>query len=453
MGFKMVSEGRFNEDVVREFLYDEPASYPGCSGTRTYNDNVSDLKAAIAANQKGAQLLQGLVDQNTLQVVHFYMDAIKDNAEVAVRDLLKRVSKEARGAPLRFSDFMDDGTEIRLEVRIDGATGSADFDFSGTGRETFNCLNAPKAIAHSAIIYSLRALIDVDIPLNQGCLAPINVITPSGTLLNPSGRAAVCAGNPITSQRITDVVLGAFRACAASQGCVNIISFGMGGQDAQGRAVPGFGVGETICGGSGAGQGWHGTSGVHVHMSNTRITDAEVYELRYPVILRRFGIREGSGGKGRYRGGDGVIRDLEFRMPLSVSMLSERRVYRPYGLNGGMPGAAGLNLYIRRDNDGTVADENENENETAGDERVINIGGKMELIAQPGERIVIHTPGGGGWGAPPSSSSENEDIDEKNERAGLLPPLTGSSSSVRTTREFEPRGSVHAFSTTAETAQ
>ena len=157
MGFKMVSEGRFNEDLVRKFLHDEPASYPGCSGTRTYNDNISDLKAAVAANQKGAQLLQGLVDQSTLQVVHFYMDAIKDNAEVAVRDLLKRVSREAHGEPLRFADFMDDGTEIRLEIRIDGATGSADFDFSGTGRETFNCLNAPKAIAHSAIIYSLRA--------------------------------------------------------------------------------------------------------------------------------------------------------------------------------------------------------------------------------------------------------------------------------------------------------
>ncbi|KAJ5088919.1 Hydantoinaseoxoprolinase N-terminal [Penicillium angulare] len=378
MGFKVVSSGRFDEEVVRKFLYDQPATYLGCSGTRTYNDNVSDLKAAIAANHKGAQLLGGLVAENTLKVVHFYMNAIKHNAEIAVRKLLKSIGRRNPVQPLKFSDFMDDGTEIRLEIRIDEETGAADFDFTGTGRETFNCLNAPRAIAHSAIIYSLRALIDVEIPLNQGCLAPVNVIIPPGTLLNPSGHAAVCAGNPITSQRITDVVLGAFGACAASQGCCNIISFGMGGIDPKtGIDVPGFGVGETICGGSGAGSTWHGTSGVHVHMTNTRITDAEVYELRYPVILRQFSIRQRSGGAGRFNGGDGVIRELEFRMPLSVSMLSERRVYRPYGLEGGGSGKAGLNLYVKKELDGT--------------ERVINIGGKMELEVQPGERILIHT--------------------------------------------------------------
>lgn len=377
MGFKIVSEDRFNEDIVRKFLYDEPASFPGCSGTRTWNDNVSDLKAAIAANQKGANLLRGLVEENSLQVVHFYMDGIKDNAEVAVREYLKKVGKQTGDKPLRFSDFMDDGTEIRLEIRIDTETGSADFDFTGTGRETFNCLNAPKAIAHSAIIYSLRCLINVDIPLNQGCLAPCNVIIPSGTLLNPSGNAAVCAGNPITSQRITDVVLGAFSACAASQGCCNIISFGMGGMDKNGNVVPGFGVGETICGGSGAGPGWNGTSAVHCHMTNTRITDAEVYELRYPVILRQFSIRKGSGGRGQYNGGDGSVRELEFRIPLSVSMLSERRVYRPYGMAGGESGQAGLNLYVRKEHDGS--------------ERTINIGGKMELNVQPGERIIINS--------------------------------------------------------------
>ncbi|PWY83243.1 hypothetical protein BO94DRAFT_519956 [Aspergillus sclerotioniger CBS 115572] len=423
MGFKVVSEGRFDEDMVRKFLYDEPASYPGCSGTRTYKDNVSDLKAAIAANHKGAQLLESLVRENTLEVVHFYMDAIKKNAETAVRQLLKTIGKKAAGQPLRFSDFMDDGTEIRLEIRIDAETGSAEFDFTGTGRETFNCLNAPKAIAHSAIIYSLRALIDVDIPLNQGCLAPINVIIPSGTLINPSGYAAVCAGNPITSQRITDVVLGAFQACAASQGCCNIISFGMGGLDENGNDIPGFGVGETICGGSGAGSTWHGTSGVHVHMTNTRITDAEVYELRYPVILRQFSIRKGSGGKGLYRGGDGVIRELEFRIPLSASMLSERRVYRPYGLAGGEAGQAGLNLYVKKELDGT--------------ERVINIGGKMELKVQPGERIIIHTPGGGGWGAP----SEEDSI-----------PISSGNNPELNRVGFEPRGSVHNFSATAEAA-
>jgi len=354
-------------------------------------------------------------------VVHFYMDAIKANAEVAVREYLKGVAIRTGGKPLSFSDWMDDGTEIRLEIRIDGKTGSADFDFTGTGRETFNCMNAPKAIAHSAIIYTLRCLINVDIPLNQGCLAPCNVIIPEGTLLNPSGYAAVCAGNPVTSQRITDVVLGAFNACAASQGCCNIISFGMGGLDQKtGEVVPGFGVGETICGGSGAGPTWHGTSGVHVHMTNTRITDPEVYELRYPIILRQFSLRKGSGGKGRWNGGNGVIRELEFRIPLSASMLSERRVYRPYGMAGGGAGQPGLNLYIKKEQDGTT--------------RTINIGGKMELATQPGDRLIIHTPGGGAWGAPVDGQLEE-----------LRP---GNTVGMHST--FQPRGSVHAFSMTAE---
>ncbi|PLB46275.1 putative 5-oxoprolinase [Aspergillus steynii IBT 23096] len=423
MGFKIVSENQFDEKTVRKFLYDGPGSFPECSGTRTWNDNVSDLKAAIAANQKGAHLLKGLVEDSSLGLVHFYMNAIKDNAEVAVRQYLKEVGKRSQGQSLRFSDFMDDGTKVCLEIRIDPETGSADFDFTGTGHETFNCLNAPKAIAHSAIIYSLRCLINVDIPLNQGCLAPCRVIIPSGTLLNPSGTAAVCAGNPITSQRITDVVLGAFNACAASQGCCNIVSFGMGGRDRDGNEVPGFGVGETICGGSGAGPSWHGTSAVHCHMTNTRITDPEVYELRYPVILRQFSIRRGSGGRGRFRGGDGSIRELEFRVPLSVSVLSERRGYRPYGMAGGESGQAGLNLYIKKEHDGS--------------ERTINIGGKMELNVQPGERLIMHTPGGGAWG-----SDETNDI---------LKETLGAGNSLH--RAFIPCGSVNAFTETAEAAQ
>lgn len=376
-GFKIVSNGQFDEAAVRNFLHTEPALYAGCSGTRTWNDNVSDLKAAIAANHKGVLLLQSLVQDSSLEVVHFYMRAINENAELAVRQYLKQVGEEHQGTSLKFSDYMDDGTEIKLEVRIDKQTGSADFDFTGTGRETFNCLNAPKAIAHSAIIYCLRCLINVDIPLNQGCLAPCNVIIPSGTLLNPSGNAAVCAGNPITSQRITDVILGAFQACAASQGCCNILSFGTGGRDESGNEIPGFGVGETICGGSGAGPSWHGTSAVHCHMTNTRITDPEVYELRYPIILRQFSIRKGSGGRGKYNGGDGSIRELEFRTPLSASMLSERRVHRPYGMAGGESGQCGLNLYVRKEEDGS--------------ERTINIGGKMELDIHAGDRIIIHT--------------------------------------------------------------
>ncbi|KAL2444306.1 5-oxoprolinase [Exophiala dermatitidis] len=428
MGFKIVTGGHFEEDRVRRFLCDEPASFPNCSATRTYNDNVSDLKAAIAANQKGAQLIQEMIDAFGLQTVHFYMDAIKANAEVAVRDFLKKTHRETGGKPLRFIDYMDDGSPIALEIRIDGSTGDAEFDFTGTGRETFNCLNAPKAISHSAIIYCLRCLINVDIPLNEGCLAPCKVIIPDGTLLNPSGYAAVCAGNPITSQRITDTILGAFGACAASQGDCNIISFGMGGGvDAQGNEIPGFGVGETICGGSGAGPYWHGTSGVHVHMTNTRITDVEVYELRYPIILRQFGLRKGSGGKGLFNGGDGVTREIEFRIPLSASMLSERRVIPPYGMAGGGPGKVGLNLYVKREHDGV--------------ERTINIGGKMELSTQPGERLIINSPGGGAWGAP------GQPVPESNERK--LNAATLAASATR----FEPRGSVFDWDAAAQAAQ
>ena len=378
ISYKIVSGGRFNEEETRKFLYDEPGQYPGCSGTRNYEDNLSDMRAAIAANNKGSTLIGALIKEFTLPIVHMYMKAISENAETAVRAFLQGVSKSLGRRTLNFEDYLDDGSVIKLEVRLNPENGTAVFDFTGTSEETLNCLNAPKAITHSAVIYCLRCLINVDIPLNQGCLAPIEVIIPEGTVLNPSRHAAVCAGNSITSQRITDVILGAFHASAASQGCVNVFGFGMGGKDAAtGADVPGFGYIETIAGGHGAGPTWEGTSGVHTNMSNTRCADPEVYELRYPVILRRWTLRAGSGGRGRFNGGDGCIRDIEFRIPLQVSMLSERRVVRPYGMEGGEPGAAGKNLYIRR--------------EPGGGERTINIGGKMELSVSPGERVIVHT--------------------------------------------------------------
>src|SRR4051812_5483319 len=187
-------------------------------------------------------------------------------------------------------------------------------------------------------MYVLRCLINEDIPLNEGCLLPITFNIPPGTILNPSGTAAVCAGNPITSQRVTDVLIKAFQACAASQGDCNVFSFGFGGKDEDGKEVNGFGFGETICGGSGAGKGWHGTSGVHIHMTNTRITDPEILEKRYPCILNVFKLRPGSGGVGKFNGGMGIVREYEFRMPLSASIVSERRVYQPFGMDEGGPG-------------------------------------------------------------------------------------------------------------------
>jgi 5-oxoprolinase (ATP-hydrolysing) len=268
-------------------------------------------------------------------------------------------------------------------------------------------------VTYSAIIYCLRCLIKEDIPLNQGCLKPIQVKIPKGSFLSPSDKAAVVGGNVLTSQRVTDVVLKAFNACAASQGDCNNLTFGFGGNQSGSDAVKGFGYYETIAGGSGAGPTWDGTSGVHTHMTNTRITDAEVFERRYPVILREFSLRAGSRGKGQHGGGDGVVRDIEFRIPVKVSILSERRVYHPYGLDGGEDAQCGLNLWVRKVpktdkfSDDAVSTHTpavngkkkpEKEKEEEEEFRYINMGGKNTADMQPGERIIIMTPGGGGWG-------------------------------------------------------
>merc|ERR1712023_510555 len=203
---------------------------------------------------------------------------------------------------------MDDGTPISLKITINRRNGSAVFDFQGTGPELYGNLNAPPAVTSSAVIYCLRCLIpDSDVPLNQGCLMPITISIPEGTLLNPSAEAGVVGGNVLTSQRVTDVIFRAFNAVAASQGCMNNLTFGNAS----------MGYYETIAGGAGAGPGWNGESGVHTHMTNTRITDPEILERRFPIILRQFELRQGSGGQGAFKGGDGVVRKLQFRKPLT----------------------------------------------------------------------------------------------------------------------------------------
>lgn len=294
---------------------------------------------------------------------------------------------------VRAEDFLDDGTKIALEVTIDRRDGSAIFDFTGTGHEIYGNLNAPPAVTASAIIYCLRCLLpETDIPLNQGCLTPIQIIIPTQSILNPSPRAAVVGGNVLTSQRVTDVVLRAFRACAASQGCMNNLTFG----DAT------MGYYETIAGGAGAGPTWQGCDAVHTHMTNTRITDVEILERRYPVIVRQFAVRRGSGGAGKHRGGDGVIRELQFTRPLTVSILSERRAFQPYGLAGGAPGARGMNLL--QINDGDRA-------------RTVNLGGKNTVQIQRGDRLIIHTPGGGGYGEVKDSAADDTPRNEKVQHA------------------------------------
>lgn len=385
--FKMVKEGVFDEEGVVHHLYEVPASFPGCSGTRTLNDNISDLKAGVAANNRGIHLIQGLVKEYSWPVVELYMHAIQGNAEDTVRSLLKDFSRRFRGQPLEAVDYMDDGTPLALKIDIDAGIGSAKFDFTGTGPEALNNLNSPPAVMYSSIMYCLRSMISSDIPLNQGCLAPIQTVCPPNTLLSPSVKAATVGSNVETSQRIVDVILKAFRVSGASQGTCNNLTFGYGGKDEHGAVTRGFGYYETIAGGAGAGANWEGQSGVHTHATNTRMTDPETLEKRYPVLLREFSIRHGSGGKGRHRGGDGCIRDIEFRRPLQVSILSERRVIPPYGMAGGEDGKRGRNLWVRRD-------------PLDGSERVISVGGKATMIMEVGDRIIIQTPGGGGYGIP-----------------------------------------------------
>jgi len=364
VAFKLVKDGKFQEAGITDILVNQEHG-----GTRNLKDNLSDLRAQVAANNSGIRLLQSLVNENGLENVEAYMHFIQQNAEMAVRNMLKSFAS-THGVQAGAIDYLDDGSPIELTIDIDPNTGNACFNFEGTGPQMLGNLNAPPAVTYSAVIYSLRSLVGQDIPLNQGCLAPIEFKIPPFSLLNPSDDVGVVGGNVLTSQRVVDVVLKAFKACAASQGCMNNLTFG----DEK------FGYYETIAGGAGAGPTWDGRSGVHTHCTNTRITDPEILERRYPVLLRRFGLRAGSGGAGMHKGGDGVIREIEPLRPLTMSILSERRSLCPYGLEGGEPGKTGRNLLMRK---GGVA---------------LNIGAKRSGSINVGESLVIETPGGGGYG-------------------------------------------------------
>jgi 5-oxoprolinase (ATP-hydrolysing) len=258
-----------------------------------------------------------------------------------------------------------------------------------------------------------------DIPLNQGCLKPIKVVCPQNTILSPSPTAATVGCTTETSQKIADLVLRAFNAAAASQGTMNNLSFGCGGTDpVTGEVTKGFGYYETICGGAGAGLGWHGASAVHTHMTNTRITDPEILEKRYPVILHEFSIRNGSGGAGKWRGGDGCVREMEFRMPLQVSVLTDRRVTAPYGLEGGEEGQRGQNIWVRKD-------------PVTGAMRRVSLGPRKTSHFATGDRIIILTPGGGGYG----SASEMKDevaVPERDSRSLLTNGSLGVRHSIAT---------------------
>jgi 5-oxoprolinase (ATP-hydrolysing) len=370
--FKLVAAGKSRFDELRQLLSSGP--YP----SRSPDTNLADITAQVAANQQGVSDLQKMVERYSLAVVQAYMRHVQEAAERKMRAALGKLPPGRR----EFVDHMDDGTPIQVAITIHGD--SATIDFMGTGPVSAGNLNANRSIVTAAVMYVLRLLIGEDIPLNQGVLAPIELVLPANCLLNPEARGsrledegddlpAVVGGNVETSQRVVDVLLGAFGLAAASQGTMNNLLFG----------DETFGYYETICGGSGATAEADGADAVHTHMTNTRLTDPEVLEARYPVRLREFSIRRGSGGDGQHRGGDGITRRIEFLKPLTLSILSQRRgPYAPYGVAGGEPGDLGRS-YLKRGE--------------RTDEVLSNL---VQTQVSAGDVLTIETPGGGGFGAP-----------------------------------------------------
>ncbi|SEF87727.1 hydantoinase B/oxoprolinase family protein [Jhaorihella thermophila] len=358
--FQVVDRGVFLEGPLRELL--ASGRYPA----RNPDYNIADLKAQIAANAKGAQELWKMVDHFGLDVVHAYMRHVQDNAEESVRRVLDVLH------PGEFEYPMDCGGVIRVKIDIDKAARSATVDFTGTSAQLPANFNAPSAVVRAAVLYVFRTLVDDDIPMNEGCLKPIRIIIPEGSMLAPTYPAAVVAGNVETSQAVTDTLYGALQVMGAAQGTMNNFTFGNDRYQYY----------ETICGGSGAGNGFDGTDAVHTHMTNSRLTDPEVLEFRFPVLLRSFEIRPGSGGRGRWHGGNGTTRKVEFRQPMTASILSGHRTVPPYGMKGGEPGQCGRN-YVER-----------------ADGRVDDLGATNTTEMAPGDVFVIETPGGGGYGKP-----------------------------------------------------
>jgi 5-oxoprolinase (ATP-hydrolysing) len=357
-GMQIVERGRLCEQALRDWLGS------GRHPARNVEQNLADLRAQIAANEKGARELGKLVEHYSLATVQAYMGHVQDNAEQAVRRSLAGL----RDGAFRYA--LDDGAEIRVGIAIDHLESKARIDFTGTSPQQPNNFNAPLAVTKAAVLYVFRTLVSDDIPLNAGCLRPLEIIAPQGCMLNPLPPAAVVAGNVETSQYVVDALYGALGVLAASQGSMNNFTFG----NARYQYY------ETICGGSGAGPGFDGTDAVQTHMTNSRITDPEVLEWRYPVLLEEFSIRRGSGGAGRHRGGDGVVRRLRFLEPMIAGILSSHRVKPPFGLDGGEPGTCGRNRVERAD--GTQ----------------LELGSCVQVEMGQGDRFVIETPGGGGYG-------------------------------------------------------
>ncbi|MEH2440769.1 hydantoinase B/oxoprolinase family protein [Nostoc sp.] len=356
--FLLVEEGNFREIAVRQHLSNH--TYPA----RNPDQNIADFKAQIAANERGVQELIKMVSKYSIETVQAYMNFVQANAEESVRKAINLLKDGS------FIYEMDNGAIIKVKVTIHQESRSATIDFTGTSQQLNSNFNAPKAVTQAAVLYVFRTLVDDNIPLNAGCLNPLEIIIPVGCMLNPTYPAAVVAGNVETSQTIVDALYGALGVMAASQGTMNNFTFG----NEQYQYY------ETICGGSGAGIDFDGTDGVHSHMTNSRLTDPEVLETRYPVLLESFSLRPDSGGKGKYSGGNGVVRRIRFLEPMTANILSGHRVIPPFGLNGGEAGIVGRN-WIQRQN---------------GIEENLDSTATVEM--KTGDIFVIETPGGGGFG-------------------------------------------------------
>ncbi len=365
--FLLVERGVLDEDGLRDCL--TTATYPA----RNPDQNLADLQAQIAANNKGAQELQRMVAQYGLQTVQAYMQHVQNNAEQAVRNVISQLVISQLAAQHTHTTHltvpMDCGAQIKVSITLNPTDNSALIDFTGTSPQQSNNFNAPLAVCKAAVLYVFRTLVDAPIPLNAGCLKPLDIRVPTRSMLNPTYPAAVVAGNVETSQAVTDALYGALGILAASQGTMNNFTFGNGQYQYY----------ETICGGSGAGNGFHGTDAVQTHMTNSRLTDPEVLELRFPVLLKEFSIRPNSGGSGQYHGGNGVVRHLVFHETMTANLLSGRRSTEPFGLSGGKAGRPGKADVCRKDGS------------------VMKLSATATVEMQPGDEIVIETPGGGGY--------------------------------------------------------
>jgi 5-oxoprolinase (ATP-hydrolysing) len=356
--FKLVDRGRLREREMTELLAGAP--YPA----RNIPQNMADIRAQIAANAHGVNLLAGMVAEFSMPVVAAYMRHVQDNAEESVRRVLDRLHDCA------FALETDQGAIVKVAIAVDRAARRARVDFTGTSPQRGDNFNAPEPVTRAAVLYVFRMMVDADIPMNAGCLRPLDIIIPEGSMLSPQYPAAVVAGNVETSQAVTDCLFGALHALGSAQGTMNNLTFG----NARHQYY------ETICSGAPAGEGFDGASAVHTHMTNSRLTDPEILEMRFPVVLEDFHIRRGSGGRGKWNAGDGVTRTIRFREAMDLALLSGRRHVRAFGIDGGAEGTLGENS-VRR-NDGHIEP----------------LDGCDQTSLEAGEAITVVTPTGGGWG-------------------------------------------------------